>query len=136
MTWNNHTTNISNKCSRNIGVLNRIKYFIPLIVRILLYNTLILPHFNFCITAWGYQCDRIIKLQIKAIRIISISTYNAHTERLEKNRAFCGKSMKLSTHVHYTKTSKFSYSAKPDYAWGGCGGHFPKWPLSQKLRRA
>ena len=52
-----------------------------------------------------------------------------HGSRLEKNRAFCGKSMKLGTHVHYTKTSKFRYSAKPDYAWGGCGGHFPKWPL-------
>ena len=44
--------------------------------------------------------------------------------------------MKLGTHVHHTKTSKFSYSAKPDYAWGGCGGHFPTWPLSQKLRGA
>ena len=85
MTWNNHTTNISNKCSRTIAVLNRIKHVIPLIVRILLYNTLILPHFNYCITAWGYQCDRIIKLQKKAIRIISISTYNAHTEPLLKN---------------------------------------------------
>ena len=29
MTWNNHTTNISNKCSRTIGVLNRIKHFMP-----------------------------------------------------------------------------------------------------------
>ena len=44
--------------------------------------------------------------------------------------------MKLGTHVHVTKTSKFSYSAKPGYVWGGCGGHFPKWPLSQKLRGA
>ena len=44
--------------------------------------------------------------------------------------------MKLGTHVHVTKTSKFSYSAKPGYAWGGCGDHFPKWPLSQKLRGA
>ena len=44
--------------------------------------------------------------------------------------------MKLGTHVQYTKTSKFSYSAKPDYAWGGCGGHFSKWPLSQNLRGA
>ena len=44
--------------------------------------------------------------------------------------------MNLGTHVHYTKTSKSSYSAKPDYAWGGCGGHFPKWPLSHKLRGA
>ncbi len=72
MTWNKHTTNISikcqgAKCSRTIGVLNRIKQFIPLIVRILLYNTLILPHFNYCITVWGYQCDRIIKLQKKQL---------------------------------------------------------------------
>ena len=37
--------------------------------------------------------------------------------------------MKLGTHVHYTKTSKCSYSAKSDYALGGCGGNFPKWPL-------
>ena len=43
MTWNNPTANISNKCSRTIGVLNRIKHFIHLIVRILLYTTLILP---------------------------------------------------------------------------------------------
>ena len=53
--------------------------------------------------------------------------------KLDKNCAFCGKSMKLGTHAHYTKTSKFSYSAKPDYTWGGCGGHFPKCPLSLKL---
>ena len=33
MTWNNNTTNISNKCSRTIGVLNRIKHCMPLIVR-------------------------------------------------------------------------------------------------------
>ena len=42
--------------------------------------------------------------------------------------------MKLGTHVHYTETSNFSYCSKPDYAWGGCGSHFPKWPLSPKLR--
>ncbi len=83
MTWKNHTTNISNTCSRTIGVLNRIKHFIPLLVRILLYNTLILPHFNYCITAWGYQCDRIIKLQTN--RIMWISTYYAHAELLLKN---------------------------------------------------
>ena len=84
MTWNNHTTNISNKCCRTIGVLNRIKHY-TLNRSNLFYNTLILPHFNYCITAWGYQCYRIIKLQKKAISIISISTYNAHTESLLKN---------------------------------------------------
>ena len=75
LTWENHTINMSNKCLRIIGTLNRIKYFVPLNIRIMLYNTLILPHLNYCVTAWGYQCNRIIKLQKKAIRTVMISSY-------------------------------------------------------------
>ena len=57
------------------------------------------------------------------------------------NRAFCGKSTKFGTHVHDTKKSKFSYSAKPDFPCGGCGSHLKKWPLCHyisetKRRRA
>ena len=33
---------------------------------------------------WGYKCDRINKLQKKAIRIVSLSKYNAHTEPIFK----------------------------------------------------
>ena len=53
------------------------------------------------------------------------------------NRACCGKSTKFGTHVHHTKSSKFSYSAKPDFPCGGCGGHFKNGryvTISQKLR--
>ena len=53
MTWKNHTNNISNKCVRVIGILNRIKNVIPTRIRVLLYNTLILPHINYCTMAWG-----------------------------------------------------------------------------------
>ena len=76
---------MSNKCLRIIGTLNRIKYFVPLNVRLMLYNALILPHLNYCVTARGYQCNRIIKLQKKAIRTVMISSYNAHTESFFKN---------------------------------------------------
>ena len=51
----------------------------------MLYTTLILPHLNYCVTAWEYQCNRIIKLQKKAIRTVMISSYNAHTESFFKN---------------------------------------------------
>ena len=54
------------------------------------------------------------------------------TSRLGKHRAFCAKSMKLGTRVHYTKTSKFNYSAKPDYAWAVVAAIFQKWLLSKK----
>ena len=39
-------------------------------------------------------------------------------------------------HMYIIPKQVYSYSAKPDYSWGCCGGHFPKWPLSQKRRGA
>ena len=72
LAWENHNINVSNKCLRIIGILNRIKYFVPLNIRLMLYNALILLHLNYCLTAWGYQCNRIIKLQKKAIRTVMI----------------------------------------------------------------
>ena len=54
MTWKKHTDNISNKCLRVVGTLNRIKHILPTQTRVLLYNSLILPHINYCILAWGY----------------------------------------------------------------------------------
>ena len=84
MAWKKHADIISNKCSRVIGTLYRIRHFIPIQIIVMLYNTLILPHFNYCVMAWGYQCNRIIKLQKRALRIISKSKYNAHTEPLLK----------------------------------------------------
>ena len=84
MTWKKHTDNISNKCLRVIGTLNRIKHIIPTQTRVLLYNSLILPHINYCIMAWGYQSNRMFKLQKRAIRIVANSKYNARTEPLFK----------------------------------------------------
>ena len=42
------------------------------------------PHIYFCITAWGFNLKRILKLQKKAIRVISLSKYNSHTDPLFK----------------------------------------------------
>ena len=38
LTWENHTINMSNKCLRIIGTLNRIKYVVPLNIRLMLYH--------------------------------------------------------------------------------------------------
>ena len=50
----------------------------------MLYNTLILSHLKYGLTACGYRCDRIYKLQKKAVRIICLNKYNAHTDPLFK----------------------------------------------------
>ena len=75
---------MSNKCSKTIGVLNTLKYLLPLSVKLILYNSLILPNLNYGIMTWGYKCDIINKLQKKPIRIVSLSKYNAHTEPIFK----------------------------------------------------
>ena len=50
----------------------------------MLYNTLLLAHINYCILSWGYKCDRITKIQKRAIRLINLSKYNAQTEPIFK----------------------------------------------------
>ena len=44
-----------------------------------------LPHINYCILAWGYNYQRIFKIQKKVVRILSLSKYNAHTDPLFKH---------------------------------------------------
>ena len=83
--WKTHTDSIANKISKCVGILNKLKHFLPLKTKVLIYSSLILSHLNYGILAWGYQCDRVIKLQKRAVRILSLSKYNAHTEPIFKN---------------------------------------------------
>ena len=50
----------------------------------ILYNSLIMPYLQYCVLSWGFMSDRIFKLQKRAVRIITCSKYNAHTEPLLK----------------------------------------------------
>ncbi len=75
---------LSNKISKTMGVLNKLKHFVPLNARTMIYNSLILSHLNYCILAWGYRCEQITKLQKCIVRILSISKYNANTEPIFK----------------------------------------------------
>ena len=73
LNWKKHITKVSNACSQKIGILNKLKHVLSLEIKTILYNSLILPHINYCITAWGFQPGRILKLQKKTVRIITLS---------------------------------------------------------------
>jgi hypothetical protein len=85
MNWKPHIDKIANKISRSIGILNKLKHYLPLKVKITIYNSLIVSHLNYGILAWGKHSDRLFKQQKKAISIITTSNYNAHTEPLFKS---------------------------------------------------
>ncbi len=73
LNWKSHNNKIVNQISKCMGILNKLKYFLTLNARVLIYNSLILSHLNFCIIACGYKCDRFIKLQKRIVRILSFA---------------------------------------------------------------
>ena len=83
--WSPHTSKIAIKISKTIGVLNRLKHYLPFNIRLLIYNSLIASHLQYGILVWGYDMGRLVKLQKRPIRTLTRSKYNAHTEPLFKS---------------------------------------------------
>ena len=67
LTWKNHINGITKTTSRNIGMINKLKFFVPERILRTLYCTLVLPYVNCGILSWGQACktylDKIHKLQ-------------------------------------------------------------------------
>ena len=63
--------------------MSRLKYYIPSRTLLTIYNALIVPHLTFSILLWGNSLptytDKLFILQKRAIRIISNSSFYAHT---------------------------------------------------------
>ena len=88
LNWKAHIDKISNKISRSIGILNRQKHFIPLESKLHIYNSLILSHLHFGILSWGYQCERLQKLQKKLYKLLA-SVNIMHILNLYLNNSNC-----------------------------------------------
>ena len=85
--WNHHNTDVANKIVKTLGILNILKRYLPLNVLRIIYNSLILPHLNYGILLWGHQAKQTKQIQViqkRAVRILTGSKYNSHTEPLFK----------------------------------------------------
>ena len=72
------------KITKVIGIIRRIKLYVPKMILIQLYTTLILSHINYGILIWGHQHDKITQLEKRVIRSITLSRYLAHCEPINK----------------------------------------------------
>ena len=85
LSWGAHINLLSNKLSRTIGILSRLKKILPCNVLLLIYNSLFTSYINYAITSWGYgTIVRLSRLQKKAVRIITKSKYRSHSSPLFK----------------------------------------------------
>ena len=107
LNWKSHTNNIASKISRTLGVINSLKFIVPRKTLLVIYNSLILPHLNYCILIWGHQNKRLYKLQKKAVRIVTNSPLYSHSDAFFKNLGI----LKITDIVRLTQL-KFYYKYK------------------------
>ena len=84
LSWKPHIQKISNKIARTLGIMCRLKNFLPTHVLRIFYDSMILPHLQYSILSWGFKTGRLDKLQKRAVRILSNSKYNSHTDPIFK----------------------------------------------------
>ena len=89
MNWSSHINHLSVTLSRNIGIINRSKYFLNKESLLLLYNSLVQPYISYCCCVWGFTyasyLDKIDILQKKVVRIIDNQSRYAHTAPIFKD---------------------------------------------------
>ena len=94
-----------------VGVMSRLKFTLPLYILTNLYNTMILPYLTYCNIIWGstasYLLQKIFLIQKRAIRIITNSTYLAHTEPLFRKLKILNT---YDLHRYFVACFMFSYS--------------------------
>ena len=72
--FDSHLSSLCKKISSRIGVLGRIRRYLPLKHRIMIFNAIILPHFDYASIAWSNTdakyTDPLLALQRRAARVI------------------------------------------------------------------
>ena len=86
LNWSIHVDNIVKKVSSCVGALKRVRSFVSSETAILIYKSLILPHFDYCSTVWSglgaELSDKLQKLQNRAARVITKTGYETRSSEL------------------------------------------------------
>ena len=82
LTWSDHIDYIANKISSRLGMLRKARKILPKEACITLYNSMILPLFDYCSVVWcttgKINLDYLDKLQLRAARIIEQRKLEPH----------------------------------------------------------
>ena len=136
ITWNVHIEHISKEIAFCIGILKRSRSFVLFETLLCIYNALVQPHFYYCSVVWG-NCNKplSIKLQNRAARILTSSSYDANVDdlfvRLGWQKLNFQRELKTATMVYkslnglapdYLKSMFTDRSATSTYSLRNCEG--------------
>lgn len=54
LTWSQHVSTVKMKMSRYIGIMYKLKKFLPLEARLQIYHSFVQSHLNYCALVWGF----------------------------------------------------------------------------------
>ena len=109
LSWKKHVSMVTNKISKTIGILYRLKDIFPENILLTIYQSLIASHMNYGLLVWGIECHRLEKVQKKALRLITNSKYIAHT-----NPLFCQLNLLKIKDIFKLRLLKFYYKLTCD----------------------
>lgn len=93
LSWNKHIDMLCSKLAGVVGAFAKVRFFLPTSVKLLVYNSLLFSHLKYCHLVWGNttrsNITKLSLLQKKAVRAISNTAYDAHTEPLFKKLKVC-----------------------------------------------
>ena len=90
--WNAHIDNVVTKVSKAIGMIRRMKNFVPQSTLISVYNAIVQPHFDYCSLVWDignvYSLEKLQKMQNRAARVITGRSYEVRSETILQESAW------------------------------------------------
>ena len=88
LNWKQHIHELSKKVSGSIGILSKLRHYVPQSILIQIYYSIVFPFLIYGVLIWGntYKSNiyPLVILQKKAIRIITFSHFQSHTSPLFK----------------------------------------------------
>ena len=82
LSWKFQINNVALKISRTVGVVARLRHFVPRTTLLNIYQSLILPYLTNSLVAWGQAAkthsQKILVLQKRVLRLMYFSEPRAH----------------------------------------------------------
>ena len=74
LSWSKHIKTVQSKMARYVGIMYKIKKYLPLNARLQIYHSLIQSHVNYCSLVWGFSAksciEKIFITQKKGLRAV------------------------------------------------------------------
>ena len=137
LSWRNHISKVITKISQTIGILGRARGFMGDEQLALLYNTMVLPHLQYCLINWGNFRDdqnsglklKLLTLQKCLIRIINGAHRLSHADPL----FFCRNFLKIED-LYTQSVRMFAFKYSKGKLPSGVSSFFQKIPHQHNTR--